>query len=92
MKNALRISIMGPKVPCGNCKKTRKNVFLAMAEYHNMEVEVTINHLELNTEKSIAAFGVLKGPVVIFDDTLVFEGKIPSKSEIQQAVDQFLSM
>jgi len=92
MKNEITISVMGPKIPCNNCRNTRKTVFRALAEYEQFDLKVTIQHLELNTKESIAKMGVLRGPVLIFDDMLVYEGKIPSKSEIKQALKQYLAL
>ena len=92
MKNEIVISVMGPKMPCSNCRNTRKNIFQTLADYEQFDLKVTIQHLELNTKESIAKMGELKGPVLIFDDSIVFEGKIPSKSEIKQALMQYLSL
>ena len=92
MKNEITISVMGPEIPCNNCRNTRKNVFRALAEFDQNDLKVTIQHLELNSKESIAKMGVLRGPVLIFDEVLVFEGKIPSKSEINQALKQYLSL
>ena len=92
MKNEIIISVMGPEIPCSNCLNTRKNVFQALAEFEQFDLKVTIQHLELNTQESIAKMGVLRGPVLIFDDMLVFEGKVPSKSEIKQGLKQYLSI
>lgn len=91
MKSAVGISVMGPKTPCNNCRNTRKIVFQALSDLDRPELKVTVQHLELNTPEAIEKFGVLKGPVVFFDEIIAFEGKVPSKSEMIQALKQYMA-
>lgn len=78
----MKIQVLGSG--CTNCKKLLENVELAVSETKaNAEVEYVTDL------KRIASSGLMRTPGLIFDNKIVAYGRVLTKDEVIQLLDQY---
>lgn len=83
------VYVLGPETPCKRCKATREIVENLMnTEFKDKKY--TFAHKNLTGPENIAKYGVLKGPVVVVNDTVVSEGDIPKKEFLMKHFKEIL--
>jgi disulfide oxidoreductase YuzD len=80
---------MGPAEPCKRCKATRAIVEDLMATEFK-DKAFNFEHKDMTDPQIIAKFGVLKGPIVVVNDTVVSEGDIPKKEFLKENFKKLL--
>lgn len=73
----MKIKILGSG--CANCKKLEANAREAIQEL-GLEAEVE----KVEDLREIVAYGVMRTPALVVDETLKFMGKVASVEEIRQ--------
>ncbi len=77
----MHIKVLGPG--CPRCKQL----------FSNTQAAVMRANLEADVEKveditAIMGYGVMATPAMVIDDKLVFSGKVPSETELEQILIQ----
>jgi len=84
-----QVFVLGPETPCKRCIATREIVErLLKTEFQDQKV--TFAHGNMTSSEIIAKYGVLRGPVVVVNDTIISEGEIPKKELILKYLKQLL--
>ena len=89
MSEENKIYILGPKTPCARCKTT-KQIVADLVEKEFVSKNLKVEHLESTAPETIAKFGVLKGPAVVINNTVVSEGEIPKKDFMLEAMKKLI--
>lgn len=84
-----KIFILGPEIPCKRCKATRE-IIEELLKNEFKEKKVSFEHLNMLAPENIAKFGVLKGPAVVINNTIVSEGEIPNKDLMKKKFNELL--
>jgi len=80
----MKIKIYGPG--CSNCQLVYERAQQALVEL-NIAAEV----IKIENLNDITTAGILQTPGLSFDDTTIFQGKVPTVSTIKNRLEQYLS-
>ena len=85
MDENAKVKILG--IGCKNCKKLEENVRTALKEG---SVDVTVGHV--TDMKTIASYGVMSTPALVFGDKVVSSGKVLSVEEAKALISANLEL
>lgn len=76
----MEIKVLGPG--CAKCKKTQQTVEKAVEE-SGKNIKVT----KVDDIMKIMEYGVMRTPAIVVNEKVLLSGKIPSKNEIMEIID-----
>jgi small redox-active disulfide protein 2 len=77
----MNIKVLGPG--CARCKQLMSNTQAAVMQ-GNIEADVE----KVEDIVAIMGYGVMATPALVVDGKLLFSGKVPSTTELQQMLEQ----
>lgn len=77
----MKVEVLGPG--CQNCEELKENAEEAAEEMIDLKVKIE----EVKDPAEIASRGVMGTPALEVDGEVVFSGRVPSKSEIKEALE-----
>jgi small redox-active disulfide protein 2 len=78
----MNIKVLGPG--CMNCKTLEKRTIEAL---HQLNVRADVEKVE--DYQSIASYGILRTPGLVFDEKVVMSGSVPTVETIKELIQAY---
>jgi len=76
----MEIKILG-----GGCANCRALEAMAKAVVADLGIEATVE--EVTDYAAIAAYGVMRTPALVIDDTVFLSGRVPNRDEVRRIIE-----
>ncbi|MEM2942724.1 MAG: thioredoxin family protein [Candidatus Bathyarchaeia archaeon] len=88
MSKKVHIEVIGVTPPCKRCKATWKNVESAASGARSAGIEVTMEKLDIASDKTLSKYGPIMSPALALNGTVRTMGRIPETKEIEALIKE----
>ncbi|MHA1793265.1 MAG: thioredoxin family protein [Promethearchaeota archaeon] len=91
-KNKITIKVLGPETPCKNCMSALKNVKEAIQQLSIPDHDFEVKHENMASRENIETFGLLKGPAIVAQEHVLFQGSVPAAGKIVKKIKELIKL